>query len=145
MQLKGLHMPHAPCGRRLSWSLPRVFTSGFRIKCYQINSGLFSFRDSMHSFSNHLLSTSVCQVRFHPGSVTVNEMTSLLLGLQDRILGSYPPQSMYSKSLVWLTASPGTNLEEGPVGCSGHACALILYMLTGSSGGSSLTITILEK
>lgn len=78
-------------------------------------------------------------------SVTENKITSLLLGPHDRILGSYPPKSMYSKGHVWLTASPGADLEEGPVGCGGHACALILWMLTPSFRGSSLTITILVK
>ena len=80
-----------------------------------------------------------------PESVIVNKMTSLVLRPQERILGSYPPQSMYSKSLVCLTASPGAGLELGPVVCGGHACALILWMLIGSFGGFSFTVTISVK
>lgn len=73
-QLQRLHTPPALFRRRLPWSLPRVFPSGFIIKCHQAHSEAFCPGISVRPLSNHLLSTyPLLGTVFDPETVTVNK------------------------------------------------------------------------
>lgn len=121
VQLKGLHR-HMPLREQ---SLPRMFPSGFSVKCDHTHSGEFCFTVSVGVFQYHLLSTYfVPGTVIGPESVTVNKMASLLT---DPRTGPSAPthhllqqceQPTQPKSLVWLTASVGPGRGAGPVRCS---------------------------
>lgn len=153
MLLQGLHLSQIPVGRDHLGLCPECSPLPQGSQSNVTHSGVFCFRFSVYSFSNYLLSTTMCLV-LHLVLSLLQRMRWHACSQAPRTESLAPTHHSWCILRTWSSSWPalGLALKRAQwVAVDAHrhvhplCCVLIFWMLTFFFAGSSLIITILVK